>query len=337
MNGILAITGQDSPDAELVQITGIDTSDDSDTILVTHSGAGAALKIISSEADTQLLELVSAANQTTWLQYVDGDTAEWIGADDVGMVTLAKGATALAHAGSTALLVTNASKPAASAEGFMARFVDTGTTTASTYAVQISTTNKTGALSLNNKLNISGADESGTLLNITHVGAAGNADAMTMTTTGSGDAIQITPGDTDSGGINVVGKAAGTVPLLILDGKTNNWDGADNVGMINITQDTAFVHAGASSIIVLQETAVKSDAEGFLARFISTATRQPGAFAVEIEVPAQQPALKINGTTEIVGQDDPCEVTFQVTGLDTTGDEDAMTIVHSGAGDCLQI
>jgi len=134
------ITGIDSG-GNLLTVTGIDTTGNSDTVVITHSGTGAALQINSSEADTQLLELISAANQTTWLQVIDGAAGNWIGADDVGMLTL-KADTALAHAGASQLQITNTATPIASAEGFLARFIDTGSNQATTaYAVEIETTN----------------------------------------------------------------------------------------------------------------------------------------------------------------------------------------------------
>jgi hypothetical protein len=140
----LILNGADSS-GTLFAITGIDTTGNTDTMTIAHSGTGAAIKITSSEADTQLLELVSAANQTTWLEVIDGATGNWIGADDVGMLTL-KADTALAHAGATQLLVSNSAQPITASEGFLARFVDTGTAQTNAYAVEIEVTDTTGGL-----------------------------------------------------------------------------------------------------------------------------------------------------------------------------------------------
>lgn len=140
----LLLVGADSS-GTLIAVTGIDTTGNSDSVTINHSGTGAALKMTSSEADTQLLELVSAANQTTWLSVIDGATGNWIGADDVGMLHL-KADTALAHAGSSQLMIVNTAQPISAAQGFALRVVDTGTATTDAYAVKIETTDTTGGL-----------------------------------------------------------------------------------------------------------------------------------------------------------------------------------------------
>ncbi|MHC4648603.1 MAG: hypothetical protein ACYTBJ_24365 [Planctomycetota bacterium] len=144
MNNQMSISAADSA-GTLFDITAIDTTGNSDTMTIAHSGTGAAIQITSSEADTQLVELISAANQTTWLQVVDGAAGNWIGADDVGMLHL-KADTALADAGASQLQVVNTAQPIASAEGFLARFVDTGTARTDAYAVEIEVTATTGGL-----------------------------------------------------------------------------------------------------------------------------------------------------------------------------------------------
>ncbi len=330
LNNQLTITGADSAGI-LCAITGNDTSGNSDTMTINHDGTSAGLKITCDGTTSVGLELASAASQTTTLALVDGTTGNWIGADDVGMVQLIKD-TALANAGSSMLLITNSAKPVASAEGFGIRIVDTGTATTTAYAMEIETTNTTPCLLLNNELVISGADGSGTLLTVTSVNASGNADGIAVTHSGAGDAIQITPTDTDSGGINVVGKAAGTVPLIILDSATNNWDGADLVGQLDIDNDDAYVHAGASAIVVSDSSTPISAAEGFLARFVHSGTAQTNAYAVQIEVPATQPALWTNGIVVIDSLDSIGATLVQIIN-DSGGDnQDAMSINSEGTG-----
>ncbi|KKK71546.1 hypothetical protein LCGC14_2912830, partial [marine sediment metagenome] len=205
------------------------------------------------------------------------------------------------------------------------------------FAVEIEVTNQQPALKVNNNVTIVGADESGELLTITHVGATGDADAMSIASSGSGDSLIISPTDVDSGGINVVGKAAGVVPLIILDSATNNWDGADLVGQLDIDNDDAYVHAGASAIVVTDSSTPISAAEGFLARFTHSGTAQTNAYAVQIEVPATQPALWTNGIVVIDSLDSIGATLLQITNDSGSDNQDAVSINSEGTGDALQI
>ncbi len=331
LNNQLTITGADSAGI-LCAITGNDSSGNSDTMTINHDGTSAGLKITCDGTTSVGLELASAASQTTTLALIDGTTGNWIGANDVGMLQLTKD-TALTDAGSSLLLITNTAQPVASAEGFLVRLVDTGTATTTAYAMEIETTNTTPCLKLNNELVIAGADGSGTLLTVTSVNASGNADGIAITHTGSGDAIQVTPGDTDSGGINMVGKAAGTVPLVILDSSSNNMNLADDKGQLLIQQDSAYAHAGAAGLVVIDSASTPiSAAEGFLARFVHGGTAQTNAYAVGITVPATQPALKTDGIVVIDGQDSIGATLVQIIN-DSGGDnQDAMSINSEGTG-----
>ena len=131
----------------ILAITGNDTSGNSDTMTINHDGTAAGLKITCDGTTSVALELTSAASQTTTLALLDGTTGNWIGANDVGMLQLTKD-TALANAGGSMLLVTNSAQPVSAAEGFMARFVDTGTAQTNAFGVQISVTSTTGALNV---------------------------------------------------------------------------------------------------------------------------------------------------------------------------------------------
>jgi len=335
LNNLLTITGTNST-GTLVAITGADTTGNTDTMTIAHSGTGAALKITSSEADTQLIELASAANQTTWLELIDGSTGDWIGANDVGMLHV-QGDTAGANAGASLLQVTNSAQPISAAEGFLARFVDTGTARTNAHAVEIETTNTTPALMLNNQLTITGADSAGILMAITGNDTTGDTDTVTLNGAGSGDVLQITADDADSVGLKVIAAASQTTSLAVFEGSTSNWDGADNIGMVYITTDDPVIHTGASLLNVTQSGQAIAAAEGFLARFIASGTARTDATAVEIEVAATQPALAVNGITKINGQDAAGATLFQVAGVGASGNADAMLISNTGSGNCLQV
>jgi hypothetical protein len=59
-----------------------------------------------------------------------------------------KADTALAHAGASQLQVVNTAQPISAAQGFLARFVDTGTARTNAFGVEISVTSTTGALNV---------------------------------------------------------------------------------------------------------------------------------------------------------------------------------------------
>ncbi len=336
VNGITKINGQNAAGATLFQVAGVGASGNADAASISNTGSGDCLQISPGETDTGGLNMVALAAGTVPLIIVDGVTNDWDGADDKGMINITHD-TALIHAGASLLNINQTTAVKSDAEGFLARFVSDATKQASAFAVEIEVTNQQPALKVNNNVTIVGADESGELLTITHVGATGDADAMSIASSGSGDSLIISPTDVDSGGINVVGKAAGVVPLIILDSATNNWDGADDVGQLDIDNDDAYVHAGASAIVVTDSSTPISAAEGFLARFVHSGTAQTNSSAVEIEVPATQPALAMNGVLAIAGQNNIAAVLVKVTGNDAGGNQDAMTINNEGTGDGLQI
>jgi hypothetical protein len=133
----IAMTGADSL-GTMLAITGIDTTGNSDTMTIAHKGTGSALKLTCSEDDNVGLTVVGGSTQTTSMVILDGSTTAggWTGADDVGMLHL-KNDVALDHAGATMLLISSTGTPIAAAEGFLARFVDTGARTNATWAIQV--------------------------------------------------------------------------------------------------------------------------------------------------------------------------------------------------------
>jgi len=144
LNNQLTIAGADSAGV-LMAITGIDTTGYSDTVTIDHSGSGSALVITSTETDSVGLEVVPKAAQTVSSALYGSSTATFLGADDVGMVNI-RNASSGAHAGTPLLMVYSSGARQASAEGFLARFVDVGDATAGAYAVEIETTATTGGL-----------------------------------------------------------------------------------------------------------------------------------------------------------------------------------------------
>jgi type II secretory pathway pseudopilin PulG len=86
---------------------------------------------------------------------------------------------------------------------------------------------------------ITGIDSGGNLLTIAGIDTTGNSDTIVVTHSGSGDALQITAGEADSVATRFIAAASQTTSLSVFDGATSNWDGADNVGMVHITEQVS--------------------------------------------------------------------------------------------------
>ena len=128
----------------LFGITGIDTTGNTDTMTIAHSGTGDGLQITATEADSVALNLVAATSQTTSLAKVDGATGSWLGAANVGMLHLTNDG-ALADVASSLLYIANSGVPTNDSRGSSLRIVDTGNAAAGTagYAAYISATDAT--------------------------------------------------------------------------------------------------------------------------------------------------------------------------------------------------
>jgi hypothetical protein len=325
----VTLTGSDST-GTLLSIAGIDTTGDSDSIVVTHSGAGDALQITAGETDSVATRFIAAASQTTSLSVFDAATSNWDGADNIGMVHITAD-DPLIHAGASLLQVVNSGQPITAAEGFLARFVDTGTARTNAHAVEIESTNTTPALKLNNQLTITGSDSTGILLAVTGADTTGNTDTITVAHSGTGAALQITSSEADTQLIELISAANQTTWLQVIDGAAGNWIGADNVGMLTLKGDTAMAHVGASLLNIQSSAQPLASGEGFLARFVSSGTATTTATAVEIEVPATQPALAVNGITKINGQDAAGAALLQIANVGASGNADGVTITKQMA------
>lgn len=143
-------------------------------------------------------------------------------------------------------------------------------------------------------------------------------------------------GSTTTSGIVITPYAAATVAAVHIDGATTDWDGASNVGMLHLSSNTALNHAGASNLVVIHaSTQPIDDADGFLARFVSTGTARTNAFAVDIAVPATQPALRLDGIFEITGQNNVGAALVQITGNNSSADTVAVDIHNEGTAAAL--
>ncbi len=336
-NGIVVITGRDQPGAAMLQVTSNDPNGNADTVDIHGEGSGDCLQITPDDTDSVALNIVGKASSTVTVVHIDGDTGDWIGgADDVAMVEIIGGSTANADAGGSLFAVIGGAQPKASTEGYLARFIATGAATASSWAVEIETTNTQGCLNLNNNLTISGANSAGTLLTVTGIDQGTDSDTIVVTHKGAGAALKMTAGEADSQVLELVSAASQTVWVQVIDGATGNWIGADDIGMLHLKADTANDHEGASLLFIQQVAAPKAASEGFLLRLEQkTGAAVTDAYAMEIEVTATTPCLKLNGQMTIAGQGATDGVLLDITSADT--DNDTVQLTGVGNADVLQI
>ena len=255
-------------------------------------GAGKDLQIESNGTLTKMtfgattagIEIVGYAAQTVAALRIDGTTNTWNGANDVGMLTLDQDA-AMANAGASMLMVKSSATPIAAAEGFLARFVHSGTATASSNAVEIEVPATQGALGINGKVTITGQDSMGYgLVDIVNNSGTDNKDGVTINTEGTGFGLKVIADDVDSVQFGLLAKASQTSSMAIIDGQSVDWIGnADNVGMVSIIHgSTALAHAGGTMLYVASSAQQKAAAEGSLARFLCTGNARADAAVVEI-------------------------------------------------------
>ena len=335
LNGQMTITGQGATDGVLLDITSADTDDD--TVQLTGVGSADVLQITPDAATAVALHIVGKANSSVTVVNIDGSTADWIGgADDVAMVEITGGSTANADPGGGLLAVISATTPAASSEGFLARFIHTGTATLTAHAVEIETTNTQPALMLNNQLTVTGADQAGTLVAITGNDSTGNTDTMTINHDGTAAGLKIIADGTTSQNLELAPKEQQTQWMALVDGATDaNWIGADDVGMLTFNNDTELAHIGASQIVVLNSAQPKTSSEGFMLRLVDSGTARTTAYAMEIETTATTPCLKLNNQLTITGASTSAGVLLDITSTDTA--VDTVQLTGAGSADVLQI
>ena len=211
----VTMTGADSSGV-LLDITGIDTTGNSNSVNITHSGTGYGLAIDAATTDAgAALYLLAKASQTTSLAIVDGATANWSGADDVGMVHISGDANQ-AHTGASLLYVTSTNL-IDDCEGGLARFIDMAGAGGGTeeYAVEIYSDNN-AALHVSKGLALfaGAATVSGTL-------TASAAFAVGTTSTFTGDATFLG----GAGAITVGADSATQGTLTLWDGGGGNTPG----------------------------------------------------------------------------------------------------------------
>lgn len=201
----LILHGADSS-GTMLAIAAIDTTGNTDTMTIAHSGTGDALQITCTEADSAALNLIAATSQTTSVLKVDGATGSWLGADDVGMINITNDG-ALAHVDSSLLRIANSGVPQNDSRGSSLRIVDTGNAAAGTagYAVYISATDATVEALL---------IDDGNVLVDEHITCTGGVQSASVTVTADTEVTQVTiPAGTRFASIAITNGATDVVCL----------------------------------------------------------------------------------------------------------------------------
>lgn len=300
-----------------------------------NSLAACPLKLETQAVAENTLYVATKASQTAAAVVVGTTNSTWIGADDIGMLHL-KNSSSGANVGATMFLVESTGVRRDSAEGFLARFVDAGTSNTTAYAVEIQTTVGTPCFYMNGQMTISAADAAGTLFDITAIDTTGNSDTMTINHSGSGCALKITSTDADSIGVELVPATTGTVSSLMVGAAGSLWNGANDVGLVQIQNSSALASTGASLLIIKSSGQPKAGAEGFLARFIDVGTAQTTAYAVGIETTNTTPCLKCNNEVVISGATGAGTL-LTITSTDVGTNPDTINVTHVGSGCGMKI
>lgn len=112
-------------------------------------------------------------------------------------------------------------------------------------------------------------------------GGAAGAGTDDLIIASDGDITNFTFGAADNG-IVMTAYAAQTTSVLDIDSDSNNWSGADVVGMLHLRADAALAHRGASLFYIDNSGKPIANADGFMARLLDNSTNTASTFAVEM-------------------------------------------------------
>lgn len=224
---------------------------DVNAVEITNAGTGFALTSTGGVAGAEGFEFIAAASATGNGLLLDGTTGSWIGAATTGFAEVTSDGT-LAQTTTSLVRIAFSGTSASGGDGTCLNVVDTSTSGGGTeYAVHIASTNSealhvdAGMSLFDERVTITLADNTGPALAITNPDTTGNTDAVTITPSGSGCGLLITPQETDTQGLKVVAGAANTtVSLVEIDGATADWIGGAATGMVYLNCDAAVVADG---------------------------------------------------------------------------------------------
>lgn len=274
---------------------------DNDAVSITNAGTGFAVTTTAGAAGGEGFEYIAAASGTGVGFRGDGSTGSWIGAADVGFIdidtdgALAAGAnllrldaTGASEAGSYVCEILSSGNLAGATDGACLLIAESGAAQATSYAVNISSTNNealhvdAGQSLFDERVSITLADNTGPALAITNPDTTGNTNAVTVTPSGSGAGIAISPQETDTQGLLITTLASSTVPLIDIDATTGaGWVGGADTGCLDISADGALV-ADATLVRLASSGQPAAANDGVCLDVKETGDAQATSYAVRI-------------------------------------------------------
>ena len=131
---------------------------------------------------------------------------------------------------------------------------------------------------------MTGANSSGTLLTVSGIDASTDSDTVVITHRGDGSALKIS-GTTDTAPtalIELVPAAATTTSVIWVDGDTNGWTGAANIGMVHLANDTALAQVTTSMLLIDNAGKPKASALGFAFKILDSSSATADTYCMEI-------------------------------------------------------
>jgi hypothetical protein len=293
---------------------------DVNALEITNAGTGYSVTTSAGAAGSEGYEYIAAASGTGVGFRGDGSTGSWIGAADVGLIdcdtdgALAAGAnllrldaTGASEAGSFVAEILSSGNVAGATDGICLNVVESGAAAATSYAVRIASTSNealhvdTGLSLFDERVTITLADNTGPALAITNPDISGDTNAVTVTPSGAGAGIAISPQETDTQGLLITTIASSTVPLIDIDATTGaGWIGGADAGCIDITADGAIVADG--TLLRLASSGQPAAAnDGICIDIKETGAAQATSYAMRISSDNNE-ALHVDAGTVVVDE-----------------------------------
>jgi hypothetical protein len=259
---------------------------DVDAVSIENAGTGYAVTTTAGAAGGEGYEFIAAASGTGIGFYADGATGSWVGANGIGLITaVSDGALA---AGTAICRLESQTQPAAAIDGAVLTVIESGAGQATTYAVNISSTNNealhvdAGRSLFDDRVDISVADDTGPALVITNPDVTGDTNAVVVTPSGAGAGVYVAPQETDTVGVYVLTATQATKPALsIIATSGDGWLGEANGGIIRVLNDGACV--ADSSMVYLSSSGQPAAAnDGICISVNESGAAQATSYAVKI-------------------------------------------------------
>ena len=252
---------------------------------IVHDGDQGAIDISAGAARTGDVITIAMANQTA--QKAISITGAWTGAATTGLIDLNSSGALAADA--AMIRIVSSGNIAGANDGALLELIETGAAQATSYVLRIASTSNealhvdTGLSLFDERVTITLADNTGPALAITNPDTTGNTHAVTITPSGSGSGLSISPQEADTRGILLTTVASSTVPLISIDATTGaGWIGAATTGCINIVGDGALA-ADAAFLRIASSGQPAAANDGICIDIVESGAAQATSYAVKID------------------------------------------------------